>query len=176
MATDLMFFTAHVHALLGMVMVARLMTVAVARENERRLRARGSMLAGRIKAHLMTMAHAAFYLLAAGEYGWRGAPFSPITWVGAAMWLLAMLGLVALREVWTVRVFVSRGEVRPTGSLYRRFRHPGYVLNIIPELAGVGLLAHAWFTVALCLPLYVLLLLRRIRTEEDAVRASFQHR
>ena len=171
-----MFFTAHVHALFGLVMVARLMTVAVAREKERRLRARGSMLAGKITAHLMSMAHAAFYLLAAGEFWWRGAPFSPMTWVGAALWLIAMLGLLALREVWTVRVFVSRRELRQTGSLYRRFRHPSYVLNIIPELAGVGLLAHAWFTVALCLPLYVALLLRSIRTEEDAVRSSFQHR
>jgi len=52
-------------------------------------------------------------------------------------------------------------------------RHPNYFLNIMPELIGVALLCNAWTTLCVGFPLYLCLLVVRIRQEESAMRELF---
>ena len=54
--------------------------------------------------------------------------------------------------------------------LFRTVRHPNYFLNIMPELVGVALLCNAWITLCIGFPLYLCLLIVRIRQEEDAMK------
>ncbi|WP_290541262.1 isoprenylcysteine carboxylmethyltransferase family protein [Alistipes sp.] len=54
--------------------------------------------------------------------------------------------------------------------LFRTVRHPNYILNIVPELIGVALLCNAWKTLYIGFPLYLCLLVIRIRQEECAMK------
>lgn len=60
-----------------------------------------------------------------------------------------------------------------TTPLFRFVRHPNYYLNIIPELIGFALTLHAFWTLAIGLPLYLVPLVIRIRQEEGTMRAHF---
>ena len=52
-------------------------------------------------------------------------------------------------------------------------RHPNYFLNILPELVGFALVLHAYYTLIIGLPFYLIPLIIRIRQEESAMRAKF---
>ena len=57
--------------------------------------------------------------------------------------------------------------------LFKTFRHPNYFLNIIPELIGIALLCQAWYVLLIGLPIYLLVLFKRIRQEEQAMATLF---
>lgn len=164
--------------LIGFAILSRLATLLHSRRNEARLRAAGAMEFAQGNTKLLAIAHTAYYLLAVGEFWYRGSPISFVTLVGMGLWVFAMLALVMvmreLGELWTVKVFIAPQHVLRGGSLYRYFRHPNYVLNIIPELIGFALALSAWFTLALVLPVYLAILHRRVQAEEAAMRARFQ--
>lgn len=163
---------------IGLAILLRLLTLWHSLRNEARLRAAGAMEFAKGNTKLLALAHTAYYLLATCEFWYRGCPISSVTAVGMGLWAFAMLALVMvmreLGELWTVKVFISPHHVLRGGSLYRYFRHPNYVLNIIPELIGFAMALHAWFTLALVLPAYLVILHRRVREEESAMRTRFQ--
>lgn len=164
--------------LIAVAILSRLLTLALSRRNEARLRAAGAIEFAKGNTKLLAIAHTAFYLLAVAEYWQRRDAVGAITITGIGVWLFAMLALAMvmreLGELWTVKVFIAPHHVLRVGSLYRYFRHPNYVLNIIPELIGFGMALQAWFTLALGLPVYLAILYRRVQAEESAMRARFQ--
>src|SRR5262249_62436732 len=50
-----------------------------------------------------------------------------------------------------------------------------YFLNIIPELVGLALIMGAWIILVIGLPLYLLVLRKRIVQEEQVMREHFPH-
>jgi isoprenylcysteine carboxyl methyltransferase (ICMT) family protein YpbQ len=52
-------------------------------------------------------------------------------------------------------------------------RHPNYYLNVLPELVAIALIMKAWLVLLFLLPLYVTVLSRRIKIEENAMRRRF---
>lgn len=70
-------------------------------------------------------------------------------------------------------MLIVPGHPLRTGSLYRLCRHPNYVLNILPELIGLALAMEAWITLTVGLPIYLLVLRRRVALEEGAMEMCF---
>ena len=155
----------------------RLVTVALSKRNEGRLRRAGAVEHGAGNSRLLALSHALFYAAAMGE-GWaRDAAFDAVSAVGLALYLASMLALAVvvrlLGRFWTIKLLIARDHVLVTNRLFRLVRHPNYFLNLLPELVGLALLFHAPLTLAVGLPLYLVPLAWRIRQEEAAMQARF---
>jgi len=74
----------------------------------------------------------------------------------------------ALGRLWAVKLILASDHVLSEHWIFRAVRHPNYLLAIIPELLGLALSLHAFYTLAIIGTLYVFPLQRRIR-EEDSV-------
>ena len=169
-------------ALLPLLFVAlavafRLVTLVVSRRHETALRAAGAREVGAGVSALLAAAHVAFYLAAIAEGWWRGLEPDRLFAAGVALYLFgaAMLVVVTrlLGRLWTVKLLIAADHRLVEHWLFRRVRHPNYLLNILPELVGFALALHAWWTLAIGLPLYLVPLVLRIRQEEQAMAGRF---
>ena len=156
---------------------ARIASVLVSQRHEKKLRAEGAVEHGALNTKLLALAHTAFYFAALGE-GWiRHTKFDAVSMVGLVIFAAAMLMLVwivrLLGEVWTVKIMIAPNHPVSRHALFRTVRHPNYFLNIVPELVGYALIFHAYFTLAIGLPLYLAILAVRIVQEERAMRDLF---
>jgi isoprenylcysteine carboxyl methyltransferase (ICMT) family protein YpbQ len=169
--------TAWLAAFFGVAVALRLLSLVVSRRHERALRAHGAREHGAGTSRALALLHAAFYLAAFAE-GWarRPAP-DALTAAGLALYLFAMLALASvLRELgglWTVKLYLAPEHVLKRGGIFRSIRHPNYVLNLVPELLGLALVARAWWTLTLLLPCYLACLAVRVREEERMMRSRF---
>ncbi len=152
----------------------RLLSLSFSIRNEKRLQKMGAQQYGELNSLMLTLAHIAYYFCALYEAYARGAAFNAISGVGLGVMLFAygMLFYVVykLRDVWTLKLYIVENHRLETSYLFRKVRHPNYYLNIIPELIGVAILCHAWITLCVGLPLYLIPLIVRIRQEEAAMK------
>lgn len=156
----------------------RIVSVLVSRRHEKKLRSEGATEHGTLNTKLLALAHMAFYFTAFAE-GWvRGAEFDSVSMIGLVIFAAAMLMLAwivrLLGAVWTVKIMIAPNHPVSRHVLFRTVRHPNYFLNILPELVGYALIFHAYFTLAIGLPVYLVLLAVRIVQEERAMRDLFQ--
>ncbi|MBP1850702.1 isoprenylcysteine carboxyl methyltransferase family protein [Rhizobium halophytocola] len=154
--------------------IARLASVAVSKRHEKKLRAQGAVEHGALVTRLLAIAHIAYYLAAFGEGLVRETRFDAISALGLVILLGALVMLVwivrLLGPVWTVKIMIAKDHPISRHALFRTVRHPNYVLNIVPELIGIALIFHAWWTLAAGLPVYLLVLAVRIWQEERAMK------
>ena len=163
-----------------LAVLARLATLKLSLHNEARLRAQGAQEFGAGTSLLLALVHTGFYLAAIIEgLVWRKAQFDLISGIGLIIYALGMLALLlvlrALGRQWTVKIMVSNGHSLVLGGIYRYFRHPNYICNLLPELVGFALCLHGYLTLMLGLPVYMVILLRRIREEDAAMQAKFSN-
>ncbi len=151
----------------------RLVSLAFSIRNEKRLIAQGAKQYGARNSLLLTLAHVAYYASALTEASLRETTLDTVSLVGVGImtFAYAMLFYVIyrLRDIWTVKLYIAPEHRIERSFLFRVVRHPNYYLNILPELLGVALLCHAWITLALLMPVYILILAQRIRLEEAAM-------
>jgi isoprenylcysteine carboxyl methyltransferase (ICMT) family protein YpbQ len=157
----------------------RVGSVAVSKRNEKALKARGAREYGRSTSRLLAAAHTLFYGGALLEGLWRRTQPSPWTTVGLLLYGLAILALVLvwheLKGFWTVKLLIASDHRLNQSTLFRWVRHPNYFLNIIPELVGLALIMGAWIVLVIGLPLYLLVLRKRIVQEEQVMHEHFPH-
>jgi isoprenylcysteine carboxyl methyltransferase (ICMT) family protein YpbQ len=155
----------------------RLVMLAVSRRHERALRHAGAEEFSVGNSALLTAAHIFFYLIGAAEALWRNDPPDVMSAVGLAIYLFgaAMLLVVVrlLGPLWTVKLMIATNHTLITHRLFRLVRHPNYFLNVLPEMVGYALTIHAYWTLLIGLPLYLIPLVRRIRLEERVMRERF---
>jgi isoprenylcysteine carboxyl methyltransferase (ICMT) family protein YpbQ len=157
---------------------ARIASVLVSKRHEKKLRAEGAVEHGALNTKLLALAHMAFYFAAFAE-GWvRGGEFDAVSMTGLVVFVASMLMLAwivrLLGTVWTVKIMIVPNHPVSRHALFRTVRHPNYFLNILPELFGYALIFHAYFTLAIGLPVYLVILAVRIVQEERAMRDLFQ--
>lgn len=161
-----------------LVFAVRLISFSISIRHEKRLIALGAREVGQRTSKLLAITHVFYYFAALAESYWRGVIFDGISLAGTVILFFALGTLFyvirELGEIWTVKVYILPEHRINRSWLFRYVRHPNYFLNIIPELIGVGLLCHAWIVMAIGLPLYGAILLRRIREEEAAMRPLWQ--
>lgn len=151
----------------------RLCSLAYSIRNERKLIALGAKQYGQKNSLLLTLAHIIYYASTLSEGFMRETTLGTTSWVGLGVLVFAysMLGYVIykLHDVWTLKLYIAPEHRIERSWLFRTVRHPNYYLNIIPELIGLALLCGAWCTLAFGLPLYAIILWRRIRLEEEVM-------
>ena len=155
------------HALLLFVTLQRLVELALAARNTRRLLARGAREFGAAHYPLIVALHAAW--LAGLWLVGRDRPVN-LAWLGlfavlqaGRVWVIATLG-----ERWTTRIIVLAGAPLVRQGPYRYFSHPNYLvvageIAVLPLTLGLGLYA-AVFSVLNAAVLWV-----RIRAESQAL-------
>ena len=79
---------------------------------------------------------------------------------------LRLRAIHTLGRAWNARAVVPRELVVVTDGPYRFCRHPNYT-GVLLEWIGLPLLAGAWVTLAVTLPLWCLVQLRRVRGEDE---------
>lgn len=163
-------------ALLGLLIVERLVELVVSKRNERSLVAQGAAEHGRGHYGVMVAFHTLFLVACPAEVLLLDRPFVP--WLGATM-LVALLAAQALRYWaisslggrWTTRIFVLPAAPPVAGGPYRWVRHPNYVAVIV-EMFALPLIHTAWLTALVATLGNAWLLRTRILAEEAALSSA----
>jgi isoprenylcysteine carboxyl methyltransferase (ICMT) family protein YpbQ len=157
----------------------RIGTLVISIWHERCLKNNGAIEYGATNSSALAFSHLLFYFFAALEGSMRRNSPDLLTWSGFVLYVLSAAFLVAvmhlLGRVWTVKLLIARDHVLVDYGLFRIVKHPNYFLNILPELIGLALGLHAYFTLVIGLPLYLIPLSIRIREEERIMRLRFQN-
>lgn len=160
--------------------VARFFTVVISAFNEHRLKKSGAIEYGIQNSKWLILGHFTYYAAALFE-GYAGDAFytDTITKTGVIIYSASIIALgyviYALRHVWTVKLIIAPKGLHKINKsfLFRYVKHPNYFLNVIPELIGIALVFHAWYTLAIGFPLYLIPLITRIRQEEKIMKEQF---
>ncbi len=151
-----------------LVAVQRLLEMAFAERNARRLLAEGGVEFGARHYPLFILLHgawlAALFLLVPEE--------APVWWPLLGLYLLLEVGrywvIASLGRFWTTRVITLPGAALVRRGPYRWFRHPNYLV-LAAEVAVLPLAFGAW-QIALVFSLAnAALLAQRIRVENAAL-------
>jgi isoprenylcysteine carboxyl methyltransferase (ICMT) family protein YpbQ len=157
--------------------VFRLGTLAISVRNEKRMKAEGAREFGRANSLVLGILHTAIYMAAIGEGWWRAVRVDAVSVAGMALYAIGAVGLVVvireLGRLWSLKLLIARDHVLITHPLFRVMRHPNYFVGILPELVGFCLALHAWVTLAVGMPVYLVSLGLRIRLEEQVMRQEF---
>jgi isoprenylcysteine carboxyl methyltransferase (ICMT) family protein YpbQ len=161
--------------------ILRLVTMVISQRNEKKLRKMNAVEFGKSNSLWLVIAHTLYYTAAMIEGFVKGAFFTDrISYVGLALYVFSIVALYyviySIRHVWTVKLIIAPKNYHAINSnfLFKYVRHPNYYLNIIPELIGMALLFHAWFTLAIGLPVYLIPLTIRILQEEEMMKKHFE--
>ena len=158
---------------LAVVLLLMLAESRLSLRNEYRLRARGAVEPeGDVYATMRWAYPAAFVVMAC-----EGAIFGPSPGITTAVGALGMIASKALKywavaslgPRWTFRVLVVPGEPLVVHGPYAFARHPNYVA-VFGELVSMALLVGARLTGPVATTLFALLLIRRIRVEDQILR------
>lgn len=151
----------------------RLVEMAVARRNTRRLVAQGARVVGQDGYGALVATHVTFFAATAAEA--LAAP-----WAGVGSWtavgLIALAGgellrgwsMLALGPRWTTRVVVLPAAPLVARGPYRFLRHPIYV-GVSLLLAGFCVAFALWSSLLAVAVLQAVALRIRIRREESAL-------
>lgn len=158
--------------LLAAAFVPMLAESVLAARHDRVLRGRGAVEPATDVYRVMQIAYPACFAAMTAEAWLRGADVDAMFVTGALVfaaakglkyWAIATLG-----ERWTFRVLVPPGSALVRRGPYRWLRHPNYVA-VTGELAGYAVMTQAALSGVAALILFVLLMLARIRVEEQAL-------
>jgi isoprenylcysteine carboxyl methyltransferase (ICMT) family protein YpbQ len=146
--------------------------------NEKKLKSKADTVEyGKSNSFILTLAHILYYLGCLLEVITKKVEFDFISAIGLGIFIFSMviLGIIIiqLKEIWTVKLIITSNHTLNQTFLFKYFRHPNYFLNVVPELIGVSLLCHAWYTLAIGLPLYFIPLFIRIKQEEEVMKKKF---
>jgi len=157
--------------------VFRLGTLAISVRNEKRMKAEGALEFGRANSLVLGILHTAIYVAAIGEGWWRAVHVDAVSIAGVVIYAVGAMGLVivirTLGKFWSLKLLIAKDHVLIRHPLFRVMRHPKYCVGILPELVGFCVALHAWVTLAVGMPVYLVSLGLRIRLEEQVMRQEF---
>ncbi|AKO44837.1 isoprenylcysteine carboxyl methyltransferase family protein [[Haemophilus] ducreyi] len=157
--------------------IIRLFSLSISVRNEKALIRKGAIQYGAKNSKLLAIAHVLFYFSAIFEANYLKHYWDKISLLGAIVMFFAYLALFwvikELKQIWTVKLYILPTHQINTSILFRTIRHPNYFLNIIPELLGLALLCHSWYTLFALFPIYLMVLSVRIYQEERAMKPLF---
>lgn len=158
----------------------RLGSLYLSKTNEKRLKRLGAIEYGKRNSMALITAHIIFYSAVIAE-GVERSSFliDEVSFIGLAIYAFSIVILYyviySIRHVWTMKLIIAPTPIHRINKsfLFKYIKHPNYFLNIIPELIGFALVFHAWTTLFIGLPLYLIPLIIRIRQEERIMNQQF---
>jgi methyltransferase len=157
----------------GAVLLMMLAEMQLSRSNERTLRARGAVEPAGDVYRTMAWVYPLLFVVMGAEGAWLGPAPGPATLAGATLLgaskLLKFWAIASLGTRWTFRVLVPPGDALVTSGPYGRLRHPNYVA-VMGELASMAIMVGARITGPVAMLLFGVLIRRRIKVEEAALR------
>lgn len=155
----------------------RIRVLLISKRNEQELLESGGKEYGKIVSKLLAILHTLFYFCALFEGIYKKVQFFNIGLIGALIIGLSFFILIRVIQIlgkyWTVKLIFADKHILNTNWLFKHVKHPNYFLNIIPELIGVTLVFHAWYTLLILLIPYGVCLCLRIR-EENRLLANLK--
>ncbi len=147
-------------------------------KNEKRIKQLGGVEYTKELSNLLIFFHFIFYIFAYYEALNEYYEFDIFVALGIVIYIFAIAVLFIITKdlgvYWTVRLFKVPQQPISTHWLYRKFRHPNYFLNIIPEFIGLSLMFKAEKTFAILFPIYAVLLGIRILLEEHLFKDEYK--
>jgi isoprenylcysteine carboxyl methyltransferase (ICMT) family protein YpbQ len=163
------------------IFLVRLFSIFISARNEKLLKRKGAKEYGKLNSLALVIFHFMFYGACLTEGFSKGAFFiDTVSISGLVIYALSILVLYyviyQIRYIWTVKLIIAPKDfhVINTSFLFKYIRHPNYYLNIIPELIGICMIFHAWNTLFIGLPLYLVPLIIRIIQEERLMKTIFK--
>ncbi|MBY5034749.1 hypothetical protein K6V78_06740 [Streptococcus gallolyticus] len=156
------------------VFIIRLYYLRISKRNEARILAEGGVEYGQAVSKWITILHILFYLgcfleACFGTSSFDGISLLGLVLLGCAMWMLHLV-VHLLDGIWTVKLMIAKNHLYNPHWLFKTVKHPNYFLNILPELLGLVLLSHAWWTLMLVSPFYIYVLFLRIKEENHLIQ------
>ncbi|WP_161978756.1 isoprenylcysteine carboxyl methyltransferase family protein [Streptococcus sp. S784/96/1] len=159
--------------IVGAIFILRLAFLTISKKNEADILANGGIEYGVKNTKLLTVAHILFYLGCFVEAYVRHTILDQVGFLGLGLLLFAFIMLCVvihlLSDIWTVKLMIAKNHQFNNHWLFRVVKHPNYFLNIAPELVGLSLLCHAWWTLICVGPFYALILRNRIVEENNLI-------
>ena len=151
----------------------RIRVLLISKRNEQELLESGGKEYGKIVSKLLAIFHTLFYFCALFEGIYKKVQFDSIGLIGTLIIGLSFFILIRVIQIlgkyWTVKLIFADKHTLNTNWLFKHVQHPNYFLNIIPELIGVTLVFHAWYTLLILLMPYGVCLGLRIREENQLI-------
>jgi methyltransferase len=161
--------------LLALLALERVGELWLSRRNARRAFTRGAVEVGQRHYRVMARFHTLFLVACALEARLRPFP-GALGWVALAAAVAAQAlrywAITTLGERWNVRIIVLPEALPVTEGPYRFIRHPNYVAVAL-ELVAVPLIHGAWLTALVFSLGNALLMVVRIRAEENALGSRY---
>lgn len=162
------------YALVGFVVLQRLLEVLYARSNERAMRRQGAIEVGAGHYKWIVLLHFLFFLSLVVEV-WTmesgfGSGWQIFLVIFAIAQILRVWALTSLGRFWNTKILILPGAEKVKKGPYRWLPHPNYIVVAL-EIAALPLIFGAWRTALLFSILNALLLLLvRIPAEEKALQ------
>lgn len=149
----------------------RIRVLLISKRNEQKLLESGGKEYGKIVSKLLAIFHTLFYFCALFEGIYKKVQFDGIGLIGTLIIGISFFILIKVIQIlgkyWTVKLIFADKHTLNTNWLFKHVKHPNYFLNIIPELIGVTLVFHAWYTLLILLIPYGVCLYLRIKEENQ---------
>lgn len=157
---------------IALLIVQRLGELQVAKRNYKWAFAQGGLELGREHYKWMWALHSLFFAAMLTEYMLLH-PTMPTWAIYPLIFFIAAQGLriwaiLSLGSYWNTRIVVIPGTLLQTKGPYRWIRHPNY-LAVIVEIASIPLLFGLYITATLFTLLNAIVLMHRIRIEEEGL-------
>lgn len=153
---------------LAYVVAQRLLELAVARRNTRRLLAEGAREVGAAHYPLFIVLHASWLVAIAVTVPATRAANVPLLAVFVALQAMRVWVIASLGRYWTTRIITRDNAPLVRRGPYRWVRHPNYLI-VAGEIAVLPLAFGAWGVAVIWSVMNGALLLHRIRIEEEAL-------
>lgn len=157
---------------IALVIIQRLIEVAVAKRNEKRMLAQGAYEVGASHYPYMLALHISFFLFLIAEVVLLDQGISPLFPVFLFVFLLVQLlrvwCLTSLGKFWNTKIIILPGANVVTKGPYLYFRHPNYIV-VCTEILLLPLMFQAYFTALAFTLLNLAMLSVRIPLEEKAL-------
>lgn len=155
----------------------RLLSLFKSISNKKTLRQQNAKEFGKINSVVLSLAHISYYFSCILETVILRRHHNHFTYIGIGLFTFPMIMLWfvirSLKDIWTVKLYISNKHCLNTNWLFRNIRHPNYFLNIIPELFGIAFLCQAWHVLAVGFPIYLIPLTIRIIQEHKVMKTAF---
>ncbi|GAF65568.1 hypothetical protein BTS2_2466 [Bacillus sp. TS-2] len=159
--------------LLLMVALQRLVELMIAERNKQWIIKNGGYEVGRSHYRYLVLMHSSFLLFLVLEVIIFQKELAPWWYVPFSLFMIAQAGRVwaihSLGEFWNTRIMILPGAKVITKGPYQFIRHPNYVVVML-EILALPLIFQAYWTAALFTILNGLILSKRIKMEEMALR------